>query len=87
MNIATKNMNKMNMIWMSYNYTKAYKNNGGTKARGVQELYWTKLLTMSGIQAKIGLPPSRPSLTSYALETRGVLRMIRVFVFSKWLMP
>jgi hypothetical protein len=38
MNIATKNMNKMN--------------NGDTKARGAQELYRTKLLTMSGIQAK-----------------------------------
>jgi hypothetical protein len=40
------------------------------------------LLTMSGIQAKICLPLSRPSLTSYALETRGALRMIRVSVFS-----
>ena len=28
------------------------------------------------------LPPSRPSLTSYALEYDGVLRMIRVLVFS-----
>jgi hypothetical protein len=28
------------------------------------------------------LPPSRPSLTSYALEYRGALRMIRVSVFS-----
>ena len=28
------------------------------------------------------LPPSRPSLTSYALEYGGALRMIRVFVFS-----
>jgi hypothetical protein len=65
---------------MSYNYTKAYKNNGDTKARGVQELYQTN-------QAKICLPPSRPSLTSYALETRGALRMIRVSIFSKWLIP
>jgi hypothetical protein len=31
---------------------------------------------MSGIQAKIYLPPSRPSLTSYALETRGALRIL-----------
>jgi hypothetical protein len=37
---------------------------------------------MLGIQAKIYLPPSRPSLTSYALETRGTLRMIRVSIFS-----
>jgi hypothetical protein len=28
------------------------------------------------------LPPSRPSLTSYALETGETLRMIRVSVFS-----
>jgi hypothetical protein len=31
---------------------------------------------MSGIQAKICLPPSRPSLTSYALKTRGALRIL-----------
>ena len=29
------------------------------------------------------LSPSRPSLTSYALEYGGALRMIRVSVFSK----
>ena len=28
------------------------------------------------------LPPSRPSLTSYALEYGGALRMIRVSTFS-----
>ena len=28
------------------------------------------------------LPPSRPSLTSYALEYDGALRMIRVCIFS-----
>jgi hypothetical protein len=39
-------------------------------------------LTISGIQAKICLPPSRRSLTRYALENRGALRMIRVSVFS-----
>ena len=32
------------------------------------------------------LPPSRPSLTSYALEYGRALRMIRVFVFSNDLM-
>jgi hypothetical protein len=37
---------------------------------------------MLGIQAKIYLPPSSPSLTSYALETRGTLRMIRVSILS-----
>jgi hypothetical protein len=33
------------------------------------------------------LPPSRPSLTSYALEYGGALRMIRLSVFSNDLMP
>ena len=33
------------------------------------------------------LPPSRPSLTSYALEYDGALRMIIVSVFSNDLMP
>jgi hypothetical protein len=31
---------------------------------------------MSGIQAKISLSSSRPSLTSYVLETRGALRIL-----------
>jgi len=33
------------------------------------------------------LPSSRPGLTSYALEIRAALRMIRVFVFLNDLMP
>jgi hypothetical protein len=33
------------------------------------------------------LPPSRFSLTSYALEYGGALRIIRVSVFSNDLMP
>jgi hypothetical protein len=33
------------------------------------------------------LPPFRPSLTSYALEYGGALRMIRVSIFSNDLMP
>ena len=32
------------------------------------------------------LPPSRPSLTSYTIEYGGALRMIRIFVFSNYLM-
>ena len=32
------------------------------------------------------LPPSRPNLTSYALEYGGALRMIRVSAFSNDLM-
>ena len=33
------------------------------------------------------LPPSRPSLTSYALEYDGALRIIKVSVFSNDLCP
>jgi hypothetical protein len=46
---------------------------------------------MSGIQTKIRLPPSRPSITSYALETRGALRILGFLalddLISKDLMP
>jgi hypothetical protein len=31
---------------------------------------------MLGIQVKNYLPPSKPNLTSYALETRGALRRL-----------
>ena len=37
--------------------------------------------------SKAFLTPSRPSLTSYALEYGGALRMIRVSIFSNDLMP
>ena len=36
--------------------------------------------------SEASLPPSRPSLTSYALEYGGALRMIRVSIFSNDLM-
>ena len=36
-----------------------------------------------GNSSEAYLPPSRPSLISYALEYGGALRMIRVSVFSK----
>jgi hypothetical protein len=46
---------------------------------------------MSGIQVGIFLPPSRPSLTSYALETRGTLRILGILalddLISNDLMP
>ena len=35
-----------------------------------------------GNPSEASLPPFRPSLTSYALEYGGALRMIRVFFFS-----
>ena len=37
---------------------------------------------MIGNPSEACLPPSRPSLTSYALEYDGALRMIMVSVFS-----
>jgi hypothetical protein len=46
---------------------------------------------MSEIQPKICLPPSRPSLTSYALETRGAMRILEFLalddLISNDLMP
>jgi hypothetical protein len=46
---------------------------------------------MLGIQAKIYLPSSRPSLTRYALETRETLRILRFLaldaLISNDLMP
>ena len=44
-------------------------------------------LNMIGNPSEACLPPSRPSLTSYALEYDGALRMIRVSIFSNNLMP
>ena len=49
------------------------------KREGVQKLYWNP--------REVWLPPSGPSLTSYALEYVGALRMIRVSAFSNDLMP
>ena len=49
------------------------------KREGVQKLYWNP--------REVWLPPSGPSLTSYALEYVGALRMIRISVFSNDLMP
>ena len=39
-------------------------------------------LDMIGNPSEACLPPSRPSLTSFALEYGGALRMIRVSIFS-----
>ena len=44
-------------------------------------------LDMIGNPSEACLPPSRSSLTSYALEYDGDLRMIRVSVFLNDLMP
>ena len=63
----------------------AYKNNRGTKERG------TKIIPIHALDKirnpiEVCLPPSRASLTAYALEYGGALRMIRVSVFSNDLM-
>ena len=50
--------------------------------RGVTKNIPNHALDMVGNPSKICLPPSRPSLTSYALEYGGALRMIRVSMFS-----
>ena len=56
--------------------------NGDTKERGSTKIIPNHALDMIGNPSKACLPPSRPSLTSYALEYTGALRMIRVSVFS-----
>jgi hypothetical protein len=67
MNIITKNMNKMNTI-IFITIVAIIPNHALDKMRNPSE---------------VCLPPSRPSLTSYALEYGGALRKIRVSVFSK----
>ena len=57
-----------------------------TKERGAK-IIPNHALDMISNPSETCLPPSRPSLTSYALEYDGALRMIRVSVFSNDLMP
>ena len=57
-----------------------------TKERGYKIIPNHALDTIRN-PSETSLPPSRPSLTSYALEYSGALRMIRVYVFSNDLMP
>ena len=52
------------------------KRGGGTK------IIPNHALNTIGNPSKACLPPSRSSLTSYALEYGGAMRMIRVSVFS-----
>ena len=52
-----------------------------TKERGTKIIPNHALDTI-GNPSEAFLPPSRPSLTSYALEYGGALRMIRVSIFS-----
>ena len=50
--------------------------------RGGTKIIPNYALDTIGNPSKACLPPSRPSLTSYALEYGRALRMIRVSVFS-----
>ena len=54
--------------------------------RGGTKIIPNQALDKIGNPSEACLPPSRPSLTSYALEYDGAMRMIRVFVFSNDLM-
>ena len=50
--------------------------------RGGTKIIPNHALDTIGNPSEACLPPSRPSLNSYALEYAGALRMIRVSVFS-----
>ena len=50
--------------------------------RGGTKIIPNHALDTIGNPSEARLPPSRPSLTSYALEYARALRMIRVSVFS-----
>ena len=50
--------------------------------RGGIKIIPNHALDKIGNPSEACFPPSRPSLTSYALEYGGVLRMIRASVFS-----
>ena len=50
--------------------------------RGSTKIIPNHALDMIRNPSEACLPPSRPSLTSYALEYGGAMRMIRVSIFS-----
>ena len=54
--------------------------------RGLTKIIPNHALGMIRNPSEAYLPLSRPSLTSYALEYGGALRMIRVSIFSNDLM-
>ena len=54
----------------------------GIQKRGGTKIIPNHTLNMIRNPSEACLPPSRPSLTRYALEYGGALRMIRVSVFS-----
>jgi hypothetical protein len=52
--------------------------------RGVAKIIPNHALDKIGNPSKAYLPPSRPILTSYALEYGGALRMIRVSIVTSY---
>ena len=54
--------------------------------RGGTKIIPNHALNTIGNPSESCFPPSRPSLTSYALEYAGALRMIRVSIFANELM-
>jgi hypothetical protein len=66
---------------LSYNYRKHIK------VMEIQKRGGTKIIPNHALDKIVNpseacFPPSRPSLTSYALEYGGALRMIRISIFS-----
>jgi hypothetical protein len=66
---------------LSYNYRKHIK------VMEIQKRGGTKIISNHSLDKIVNpseacFPPSRPSLTSYALEYGGALRMIRISIFS-----
>jgi hypothetical protein len=60
----------------------------GRQKRGTKIIPNHTLLTRIKNPGEACLPPSKPaSLTNYALEYNGAVRMIRVCVFSNALLP
>jgi hypothetical protein len=58
-----------------------------TLGSGLQKTQWECHIHDVPHDPEYKVYPSRPRLTSYALEYGGALRMIRVSVFSNDLMP
>jgi hypothetical protein len=83
MNIATKNINKMNTDIISSKHIKVIEIQRERGTRIIQNHALDNVVNPS----EACLPPSRPSLTSYALEYDGALRKIKISVFSNDLMP
>jgi hypothetical protein len=82
MNMITRNMNNI-----KNNVESIVANIWIMKDKKEDTRGYTKPHSWQDQKSKRSLPPSRSSLTSYALEYGGALRMIRVSAFlTEWLM-